>query len=291
MIDLANEMSDAALKQDLVDGDISQLCEAADALKTEILLQREEDADAAVTITAGAGGKDSFDWTQMLANMYARWSERKRFKYVPIATVYGDPAGFRSTTFRISGEFAYSWLQGESGIHRLVRISPFDSKGKRHTSFASVLVYPMGRHGGGSSERADIDITAKDLHIDTFRSSGPGGQHVNKTESAVRITHVPTGIVVECQSGRSQIQNRAVCMDLLHARLKKAEDDKRQRERAEERDQLPDNSWGSQVRSYVLHPYQMVKDSRTGCSTSQVDSVLRGEIDQLLLSQLEQSRK
>ncbi|KAJ1934093.1 hypothetical protein GGF37_006493, partial [Kickxella alabastrina] len=237
----------------------------------------------------GAGGVDSCDWTQMLAGMYSRWAASKKFKFAFISTTDGDPAGYVNATFTITGAFVYSWLQGETGVHRLVRISPFDSKGKRHTSFASVLVYPLAKiQPGVGSPRGNkvADIPEKDIRIDTFKSSGPGGQHVNKTESAVRVTHMPTGIVVECKTGRSQIQNKAVCMDLLCARLKKMENDKKQQLKADERERLPENAWGSQVRSYVLQPYQLVKDNRSGYSTSQISAVLKGNIDEFLVAQL-----
>ncbi|KAJ1952943.1 hypothetical protein EC988_003279 [Linderina pennispora] len=278
MIGLANDANDQDLKQALIDDDIQRLAQDYEELKLQWLLSTEENADAAMTITAGAGGIDSCDWTRMLVEMYTGWAHSRSFRFSDISTVHGERAGYRTSTFRISGDFAFSWLKGEAGVHRLVRISPFDAKGKRHTSFASVLVYPIAP----SYEKAAADIQAKDLRIDTFRSSGAGGQHVNKTESAVRITHIPTGITVECQAQRSQIQNRAACMELLQARLKQMENDKRQQEKAAERSQLPENAWGSQVRSYVLQPYQMVKDSRTHISTARIDAVLKGDIEQFL---------
>ncbi|KAJ2639597.1 hypothetical protein GGF40_000709 [Coemansia sp. RSA 1286] len=235
-----------------------------------------------MTITAGAGGVDSCDWTKMLCNMYEKWAMHKGFRFEILDVTPHEYAGFVAVNVKVIGKSAYAWIRGEAGVHRLVRISPFDSKGKRHTSFASVLVYPVDR----GHNKHIMAVAEKDLRIDTFKASGAGGQHVNKTESAVRMTHLPTGITVECKAERSQIRNRSVCMELLQARLAKLEHDKQQQAKSQERKGLPENAWGSQIRSYVMHPYQMVKDSRTGHTTTQLKAVLNGEIDEFLTKQL-----
>ncbi len=229
--------------------------------------------DAIVSIHPGAGGTESQDWAQMLMRMYVRWSERHGFNYKILDLLPGDEAGISSVTFEVAGEYAYGYLKSEMGVHRLVRISPFDANSRRHTSFASVFVYPE------IEDDIEIEINPSEIRIDVFRSSGPGGQGVNTTDSAVRITHFPTGIVVTCQNERSQLRNREIAMKILRARLydlqlKEKDETKRKLE-----DSKKDIAWGSQIRSYVLHPYQMIKDHRTGVETGNVDDFLDGDID------------
>ncbi len=271
--------------------DEAMLLEAENALKAvatelgkleiESLLSGEADAnDCFVEINSGAGGTESQDWASMLFRMYIRWAQKRGYKTEIIDENPGEEAGLKSATIKVSGHNAYGWLKTESGVHRLVRISPYDSNARRHTSFASAWVYPV------IDDKIDIVVDEKDLKIDTMRSGGAGGQHVNKTESAVRFTHMPTGIVVKCQSSRSQHANRAEAMQMLKARLYERE----LRIREERADAVnatkSDNAWGHQIRSYVLHPYQMVKDLRTGVETSDSQGVLDGEIDKFMSASL-----
>ena len=227
-------------------------------------------------IHAGAGGTESQDWAEMLQRMYVRWSERKNYKVSIMQESKGEEAGIKSSTIKISGDFAYGWLKKESGIHRLVRISPFDSNKKRHTSFASVWVYPE------IDNKIDIDINESDLRIDTYRASGAGGQHVNTTDSAVRITHIPSGIVVQCQSDRSQHKNKSNAMSMLKSRIYEKELDKRKNEENKSNSKKKEIGWGHQIRSYVLHPYKMIKDLRTNYESSNVNNILNGDIDKFL---------
>jgi peptide chain release factor 2 len=233
----------------------------------------DDDKNAIVAIHPGAGGTESQDWAEMLLRMYLRWAERDGFQVEMLDRQEGEEAGIKSATFAVRGPYAYGYLSGEAGVHRLVRISPFDFQARRHTSFASVDVYPE------VDDEVKIDVEDKDLRIDTYRSSGAGGQHVNKTESAVRITHLPTGIVVSCQNERSQIKNRAMAMKVLRSRLYDREMQKRAAEQAEREGKKKDIGWGSQIRSYVLHPYRMVKDHRTGAEVGDADRVLDGDLD------------
>ena len=247
--------------------------------KNEIkcFLSNETDSlDCYVEIHAGAGGTESQDWADMLRKMYLKWSDNKSFKSELISEHRGDEAGIKSTTIRIEGDYAFGWLKKESGIHRLVRISPFDSGARRHTSFASVWVYPV------VDEDINIDIHEKDLRIDTYRSSGAGGQHVNTTDSAVRITHIPTKIVVQCQNERSQHKNKETCMNMLKARLYDFEINKREKENQNMESSKSDIGWGHQIRSYVLQPYRLVKDNRTNFESTNPDKILNGEIDDFL---------
>ena len=216
----------------------------------------------------------------MLRRMYMKWSNNRKFKFNIISEHKGDEAGIKSTTIKINGDYAFGWLKNESGIHRLVRISPFDSGARRHTSFASVWVYPV------VDDSIQIDIQEKDLRVDTYRSSGAGGQHVNTTDSAVRITHIPTKIVVQCQNDRSQHKNKETCMQMLKARLYNHELEKREKDSVGEKDQKKDIGWGHQIRSYVLHPYRLVKDNRTSFETSDPDKILNGDLDGFLESSL-----
>ncbi|CAG0904225.1 unnamed protein product [Cyprideis torosa] len=243
----------------------------------ESLLSGEADRnDAYLIVNSGSGGTEAQDWAQMLLRMYTRWAEAKGHKVTVLEISDGEEAGIKSATIQISGEMAYGWLKTETGVHRLVRISPFDSNARRHTSFASIGVSPV------VDEDIDIEIDEKDLRIDTYRSSGSGGQHVNTTDSAVRITHEPTGIVVACQNERSQHKNKATAMSMLKARLYEAEIQKREDAASDAHEAKSDIGWGHQIRSYVLHPYQMVKDARTAFETTDSQGVLDGKIDGFL---------
>jgi peptide chain release factor 2 len=247
--------------------------------KNEIkcFLSNETDSlDCYVEIHAGAGGTESQDWADMLRKMYLKWSDNKSFRSKLISEHRGDEAGIKSTTIKIEGDYVFGWLKKESGIHRLVRISPFDSGARRHTSFASVWVYPV------VDEDINIDIHEKDLRIDTYRSSGAGGQHVNTTDSAVRITHLPTKIVVQCQNERSQHKNKETCMNMLKARLYDYEINKKEKENQSKESSKSDIGWGHQIRSYVLQPYRLVKDNRTNFESTNPDKILNGEIDDFL---------
>ena len=251
--------------------------------KNEIkcFLSSESDSlDCYIEIHAGAGGTESQDWAEMLRRMYMKWSANQYFKCQLINEHKGDEAGIKSSTIKIEGEYVFGWLKSESGIHRLVRISPFDSGARRHTSFASVWIYPV------VDENIDIEIIEKDLRIDTYRSSGAGGQHVNTTDSAVRITHIPTKIVVQCQNERSQHKNKETCMNMLRARLYNYEIKKREDKSKNIENAKSDIGWGHQIRSYVLHPYRLVKDNRTNYESSNPDKVLDGEINEFLESSL-----
>ncbi len=253
----------------------------ATKLELESLLSGEADAnDCFLEVHAGAGGTESQDWAEMLMRMYVRWAESHGDEVEWLEESPGEEAGLKSATIKIVGPNAYGWLKTESGVHRLVRISPFDAASRRHTSFASIWVYPV------VEDDIQVEINEKDLRVDTYRSSGAGGQHVNKTDSAVRLTHLPTGIVVQCQNDRSQHRNRAAAMAMLKARLYEFELRKRETEAQAVREAKPEIGWGHQIRSYVLHPYQMVKDVRTGVEKSAVQAVLDGEIDGFLKAAL-----
>ncbi len=244
-------------------------------------LSKETDIlDTYLEIHAGAGGTESQDWAEMLRRMYLKWSSSKNYKIQLISEHKGDEAGIKSSIIKIQGEYTYGMLKAESGIHRLVRISPFDSGARRHTSFASVWVYPV------INENIEIEILEKDLRIDTYRSSGAGGQHVNTTDSAVRVTHLPTKIVVQCQNERSQHKNKETCINMLRARLYEYELQKKERENENAQKSKSDIGWGHQIRSYILHPYRLVKDNRTNYENSDPDKVLNGEINSFLESSL-----
>ncbi len=273
------------------EGDEAVLKEAENAIiklqknvarrRLESLLSGEADNnDVYLQVNAGAGGTEAQDWAEMILRMYMRWADTRGFKYETLERSEGEEAGIKSSTLKIDGHQAYGWLKTETGVHRLVRISPYDSSARRHTSFASVAVTPV------VDDEIDIEIDEKDLRVDTYRSSGAGGQHVNKTDSAVRLTHEPTGVVAACQNGRSQHQNRAEAMRMLKARLYELELQKREEEQAKEHGEKTDIGWGHQIRSYVLHPYQMVKDLRTNVETSQSQSVLDGDLDPFLEASL-----
>jgi peptide chain release factor 2 len=276
---------------ELSEGDEELLGEVAEELgRVETVLEEQEvarlfsgeyDEGAAIlTINSGAGGVEAQDWAEMLARMYRRWAERRGYSLEVIEYTLGEEAGIKSATYSIAGEHAFGLLSAERGVHRLVRISPFDASSRRHTSFASVAVAPV------IDEAVEVDVDEKDLKVDTYRASGAGGQHVNKTDSAVRITHLPTGIVAQCQNERSQHQNREVAMRVLRARLFEREQERREQEIAAQSGEKADVGFGSQIRSYVLHPYKMVKDLRTGVETSDVERVLDGDIDAFIYAYL-----
>lgn len=282
LIELAEEEGDEGMVDDGVAA-LADLAKRADRDKVAALLSGEADAsDCYIEINSGAGGTESNDWAEMLARMYARWAERRGFKVELIDRHAGEQAGIKSCTYLIKGENAYGWAKTESGVHRLVRISPYDSNARRHTSFTSVWVYPA------IDDDIEIEVNEKDLKIDTYRSSGAGGQHVNTTDSAVRITHIPTGIVAACQNERSQHKNRATAMKMLKARLYEAELQKREAEAAATQASKTDIGWGHQIRSYVLQPYQMVKDLRTGVVNQQPQLVLDGDLDAYMAAALSQ---
>jgi peptide chain release factor 2 len=270
---------EGAATEEEVDIAYKKALEEVDHLEFKSTLNKPEDVmGAIVEINAGAGGTESCDWASMLARMYQMWAEKNKFKVKELDKVDGDVAGLKSITLEIDGEFAYGYLMGENGVHRLVRISPFDSNSRRHTSFVSVFVYPI------VDDTIEITVSPSEMEWDTFRAQGAGGQNVNKVETAVRVRHLPTGIVIECQETRSQSQNREKALQMLKSKLYELEI----RKRNEERDKIEGNKmkieWGSQIRSYVLHPYKLVKDVRTGCETSQAQDVLDGNLDEFIKS-------
>lgn len=268
---------------DEVQAAMADLRARAATAELEALLSGEADANSAfVEINAGAGGTESNDWANMLYRMYVRWAQKKGHKVEILEEQAGDEAGIKSATILVKGHNAYGWLKTESGVHRLVRISPFDSNAKRHTSFSSVWVYPE------IDDQIEIEVNESDCRVDTFRASGAGGQHVNTTDSAVRITHEPTGIVVQCQSERSQHKNRATAWNMLRARLYELELQRREEEANAQAAQKTDIGWGHQIRSYVLQPYQMVKDLRTGVESPSPDNVLDGDLDAFMAAALAQ---
>ncbi|KYO56045.1 peptide chain release factor 2 [Tistrella mobilis] len=275
------EMEDDESVVDEAQASLGRLLDELLKLKVESLLSGEVDGnDSYLEVHAGAGGTESQDWALMLLRMYTRWAESHGYKTELVEETDGEEAGIKSATLLIKGQNAFGWAKTETGVHRLVRISPFDSQARRQTSFAAVHVYPV------IDDSIDIEILDKDLRIDTYRASGAGGQHVNRTDSAIRITHVPTGIVVQCQQDRSQHKNRATAMGMLKARLYERELRMREEKAQAEADAKTDIGWGHQIRSYVLHPYQMVKDLRTGVETGNTQAVLNGDLDAFMQAAL-----
>jgi peptide chain release factor 2 len=282
LMEMAEAEGDGAMVDDAVKA-LADLAERAEKDKVAALLAGEADGnDTYIEINAGAGGTESQDWAEMLHRMYTRWAERHRMKVELIDIHAGEQAGIKSATIMIKGENAYGYAKTESGVHRLVRISPYDSSARRHTSFASVWVYPV------VDENIDIEVVESDLRIDTYRASGAGGQHINTTDSAVRITHLPTGIVVQCQNQRSQHKNRAEAMNQLKAKLYEAELQRREAEANATASSKTDIGWGHQIRSYVLQPYQLVKDLRTGVTSTSPSDVLDGDLDRFMAAALSQ---
>ena len=280
MTTLAIEENDQSLQEE-IQRDTEKITSQLDELETRLILSEEYDArDAILAVHAGAGGTESQDWAEMLLRMYLRWAERHKYKAEILDTSIGEEAGIKSATVEIKGDYAYGYLKSEHGVHRLVRLSPFDADHARHTSFVLVEVLPE------AEEETDIQINPDDLKIDTFRSSGPGGQHMQKTSSAVRITHLPTGLIVTCQSQRSQHQNKESAMKVLYARLLQMERAKREAEKTKLKGERIEAGWGNQIRSYVLHPYRMVKDHRTNYETSNTTAVLDGELDDFITAYL-----
>lgn len=276
MIEMAEEEDDSDIARE-AENDAEKLCAAVEDLEFRNMLSGESDQkNAILTIHPGAGGTESQDWAQMLYRMYLRWIERAGFKAEILDLQYGDEAGIKDVSIEVVGDYAYGYLKAEAGVHRLVRISPFDANSRRHTSFASVFVYPE------VDDDIEIEIDEKDLRVDTYRASGAGGQHVNKTSSAVRITHMPTNIVVQCQNERSQHRNRDACMKMLRARLYQLKLEEEQAKMSELEKDKKDISWGSQIRSYVFHPYNMVKDHRTGIETGNIVAVMDGDLDDFI---------
>lgn len=280
LVEMAEAEADTEMVQEGVKT-LKALAEEAKRRETESLLSGEADSnDCYLEVNAGAGGTEAQDWAQMMLRMYTRWAEAHGYKVTLMESSEGEQAGLKSATILVSGPNAYGWMKTEAGVHRLVRISPFDSAARRQTSFASVWVYPV------IDDSIEIEVNDSDLKVDTFRASGAGGQHVNKTDSAIRITHIPTGIVVACQTDRSQHRNRATAMQMLRARLYEAELQKREAAAAATEAAKTDIGWGHQIRSYVLAPYQMVKDLRTSVETGNPDAVLDGDLDAFMAAAL-----
>ncbi len=280
LLDMAVEEQDAETYREVVDS-LGTLRERIDQVELECMFSGEHDTNNAIlTIHAGAGGTEAQDWVEILMRMYLRWAEGKGFKADILDHLPGDEAGTKSVTILVKGRHAYGYLRSEVGIHRLVRISPFDASGRRHTSFASVMVLPE------LDDTIDVDINEKDLRIDTYRASGAGGQHVNKTDSAIRITHLPTGIVVQCQNERSQHRNKDMAMKMLMARLYEKEEEEKAKAQENLHGDKKEISWGSQIRSYVLQPYRMIKDHRTNQEEGNVDAVLDGRLDPFIKAYL-----
>ncbi len=273
MIDLAIEENDEDTANEVTEH-LNELKTKVDALSLETLMRGDYDQNNAIlSLHAGAGGTEAQDWTGMLYRMYTRYCENMGFKVTIVDFLEGDEAGVKSVTFEVDGDNAYGYLRGEKGVHRLVRISPFDSNARRHTSFSSLDVAPM------LEDDADIEINMEDVRVDTYRSTGAGGQHVNKTDSAVRMTHMPTGIVVSCQNERSQVQNREMCMRMLKSRLLELRERENEEKMADIKGEMKKIEWGSQIRSYVFQPYTMVKDHRTGFESGNIDDVMNGNLD------------
>lgn len=278
---LAMEEKDESLEADIYKA-IKSMEESLEKLEMEILLSEEYDKNNAIlTLHAGAGGTEAQDWTQMLLRMYVRWAEKNGFDVDTMDLLPGDEAGVKSVTLLIKGHNAYGYLKSEKGVHRLVRISPFDANSRRHTSFSACDVMPE------IDDNVEVDIDMNDVRVDTYRASGAGGQHINKTDSAVRMTHIPTGIVAQCQNERSQLKNREQCLKLLRARLFELEMEKKEAEMAKLEGEMQKIEWGSQIRSYVFHPYNMVKDHRTNAETSDTQSVMDGNLNKFMEAYLE----
>ena len=276
LLDMGEEEEDLSVVEE-VGRNISQIEKSLEALEFQRMLGGPADrSDAILSINSGAGGLESQDWASMLQRMYLRWSDTKGYKVAIVDMVEGDEAGIKSATFTIEGEFAFGNLKAEAGVHRLVRISPFDANARRHTSFASVYVFPE------VDDNIEVEVNESDLRVDTYRASGAGGQHVNKTDSAIRITHIPTGIVVQCQNQRSQHKNRSTAMKLLKSRLYALELEEREKEMEAIYADKKEIGFGSQIRSYVLHPYRMVKDHRTNIEKGNADAVLDGDLDEFI---------
>ena len=281
MMDLAKEENDDDMVAE-VGEELSRLKEQTDALELETLMRGDyDDSDAILSLHAGAGGTEAQDWTQMLYRMYTRYCEKMGFTVKVLDYLDGDEAGVKSVTFEVSGDHAYGYLRGEKGVHRLVRISPFDANARRHTSFSSLDVSPILEDDEG-----DIEINMKDVRVDTYHSSGAGGQNVNKTSSAVRMTHFPTGIVVACQTERDQVQNRATCLKMLQAKLLELREREKEQQMADIKGEMKKIEWGSQIRSYVFQPYTMVKDHRTGYESGNIDDVMNGNLEGFVTSYL-----
>lgn len=285
LVEMSEDESDESSFQEVVD-DLDSIESKVSELETQSLLSGELDPNSCyMSINSGAGGTEACDWAQMLLRMYTRYADLKGFKTEILSVTDGDEAGIKSVTIHIDGPYAYGLLKAETGVHRLVRISPFDANAKRHTSFTSIATWPE------VSEDVNVEIDMEEIRVDTYRAGGKGGQHVNRTDSAVRMTHVPTNIVVQCQSERSQIQNREKCLKMLRAALYEKEVQKLEDERAAVMGEKKANEWGSQIRSYVLAPYQMVKDHRTNTQTSATDKVLDGDMDLFIESYLKEKNK
>jgi peptide chain release factor 2 len=282
MIELLQAEPDAELEQELA-GEVEGLGKAVETFELQAMLQGPDDAgDAIVTIHPGAGGTESQDWAEMLLRMYVRWAERHGFEVTILDRLDGEEAGIKSASIEIKGQYAYGFLKAEKGVHRLVRISPFDSQARRHTSFASVFVYP------DIDDTIEVDLRDEDIKMDVYRASGAGGQHVNKTSSAVRLTHIPTGIVVACQQERSQGKNKATAYKMLRAALYQKKLEEQEAARAKLEATKTDNSWGNQIRSYVFQPYTMVNDHRTELKIGDVQRVMDGDLDEFIEAYLKQ---